>query len=148
MKKIFKIIIFSMLSLLSYSRIYSTSEYFEQYKYKDNDYIVYLGLWCPSCRAEMKHLDEIYKKYNQVENLHIIIDGKDSKESIQKYFDSKGYDFPVIYDENRKYMHALSTEYIPAIYKIFEKEEKLYYTQIDIEGISLNYYEKNIIKIK
>lgn len=55
MKKIFKIIIFSMLSVLSYSRIYSTSEYFEQYKYKDNDYIVYLGLWCPSCRAEMKH---------------------------------------------------------------------------------------------
>lgn len=82
-------------------------------KVKLSDYsgkIVFLNFWatwCPPCRAEMPHMQEIHEEYEDVAILAVnststeLRGGRDSKKAkgqVKKFIDSEGYTFPVLLD--------------------------------------------------
>lgn len=139
MKKILLSIIF-VLSSISYSRLYMPAEYFKENTFKHNDYLVYVSLFCPSCRAELEHIQKIYDKYQNEYNIHVIIDGNNTKEEIEEYINEKGYTYPIVYDVDRTFLlEQLKLEYVPAVYLIEQYEDKLYREQIDILGLDLEF---------
>ncbi len=56
--------------------------------------------WCPPCRAEMPALQRVYEEYKD-QNLHILavnLTDQDNKQSIEKFIQSNGLTFPVLFD--------------------------------------------------
>ena len=59
--------------------------------------------WCPPCREEMPHFNEVYKEYkNEVAFLMVdLVDGqRETEESGQAFVKKEGYDFPIYLDKN------------------------------------------------
>ncbi len=72
--------------------------------------IVFLNFWatwCPSCRAEMPYIQELYEEYSQDENSDVVILavafpnlGKETDiEGIREFLEENGYTYPVLMDE-------------------------------------------------
>lgn len=85
--------------------------------HKLSDYkgkVVFLNFWatwCPPCRSEMPHIEELYNEYNLNQDDVIILgvanpkteqnpNGSDgSIDEIKEFLDKEGYTFPVAFDE-------------------------------------------------
>lgn len=54
--------------------------------------------WCPPCRAEMPHIDELYKKVKEQDNLEFLLIALDQDfEKSKKYIRDKDFSFPVFH---------------------------------------------------
>ncbi|MEF9935621.1 MAG: cytochrome c biogenesis protein CcdA [Clostridium sp.] len=69
-------------------------------------FINFWATWCPPCRKEMPHIEEIYKEYglnkNEVVILTVItpnLGREGDRESIIKYAKEQGYTMPILFDE-------------------------------------------------
>lgn len=61
--------------------------------------------WCPPCREEMPHFNEVYGKYkNDVAFLMVdLVDGqRETEESGQRFVQKQGFDFPIYLDKNNQ----------------------------------------------
>ena len=99
------------------------------------DYSIYTAIWCPHCRAQYKHLQEIYDKYK--ENYHIVtvVAGTNTKQEVLEFMAENKYTFPIVYDDDLQLAKELEISSIPVIYENLE--------ELDVEGLNVSdYYEK------
>lgn len=111
-------------------------ELYDQYgkKHKLSDYkgkTVFLNFWatwCPPCRAEMPHINELYKEYNSNKDDVIILGvaspnlGREGSEDlIKKVLDKEGYTFPVALDEGGEVVYKYGINSFPSTF-IIDKE--------------------------
>ncbi len=73
------------------------------------------ALWCEPCRAEMKYLNAIYKKYKD-KGFTILGINQDSPKSVSKvrsYISSQKISYPVALDPNAQYLQKLNGQSVP-----------------------------------
>lgn len=102
--------------------------------HKLSDYrgkVVFLNFWatwCPPCKGELPHIEEVYKEYEN-NNKDVIILGvtapnlgrEGSKEYIMDFLNKQGYTFPVVFDSTGEIMDQYSIEAFPTTF-IIDKE--------------------------
>ncbi|SHN75586.1 TlpA family protein disulfide reductase [Desulfitobacterium chlororespirans] len=72
--------------------------------------------WCPPCREEMPHFNEVYAQYkDDVTFLMVdLVDGqRETEESGQAFVDQEGYDFPIYLDKNHQAASVYGVSTIP-----------------------------------
>lgn len=77
--------------------------------------------WCPPCKAEMPHFNEVYSQLNgEVEFLMVdMVDGsRETKKKGQEYIEKQGFTFPVYYDTDQDAARNYAVSSIPTTYFI------------------------------
>lgn len=72
--------------------------------------------WCPPCRAEMPHFEELYQKYgNEVEFMMVdMTDGmQETEENADTFIREEGYTFPYFYDSDQMASDTYEVSAIP-----------------------------------
>lgn len=69
-------------------------------------FVNFWATWCPPCRKEMPHIQELYEEYNKNQDDVVILGiaspklGREgSEEVIKEYLDDEGFTFPTVFDE-------------------------------------------------
>ncbi|UEL47513.1 cytochrome c biogenesis protein/redoxin [Terrisporobacter hibernicus] len=109
---------------------------YDQYgkEHKLSDYkgkTVFLNIWatwCPPCKAEMPHIEELYNEYNK-NNEDVIILGvstpnlgnEGDEKHISKFLKDNEYTFPVVFDNNANLIYGYSIQSFPSTF-IIDKE--------------------------
>lgn len=74
-------------------------------------FLNFWATWCPPCRKEMPHIEELYNEYNLNEDEVVILGVANPKsdefmnnqdvetDEVIKFLDENGYTFPVVFDE-------------------------------------------------
>ena len=111
-----------------YKNVHTLSEY--------EGKIVFLNFWatwCPPCKAEMPHIEEIYKEYGLNKEDVVILGvaspnlGKEgSEEHIKKFLKDQGYTFPVVMDYNGEFVYKYGISAFPSTFII---DQEGYVTQ-------------------
>lgn len=95
---------------------YGTIHTLSDYKGK-TVFLNFWATWCPPCKREMPHIEDIYKEYGSNEEDAIILGvafpnegGEKSKQGIIEFLEDKNYTFPVVFDEssNLSYYYNIS----------------------------------------
>ncbi len=88
--------------------------------------ITFWALWCKPCRAELKHLEKIYKKYS-AKGFSVLAINQDTPRSVAKvksYISSHMQSFPVITDLNQELFQMFNGQSIPLTI-LYDKNGKL-----------------------
>lgn len=102
--------------------------------HKLSDYkgkVVFLNFWatwCPPCKSELPHIEEIYKEYEN-NSKDVIILGvtapnlgqEGSKENISNFISKQGYTFPVVFDSDGDVMGRYDIDAFPTTFIIDKK---------------------------
>lgn len=97
-------------------------------------FLNFWATWCPPCKAEMPHMQEIYDEYQDVSILAVNstslelrggTDGDKAKKRVTKFMESEGYTFPVLLDSDNFVIDNYSSIYpimgIPTTFIIDKK---------------------------
>ncbi|MGY6742956.1 MAG: TlpA family protein disulfide reductase [Cecembia sp.] len=85
--------------------------------------------WCPPCRAEMPHIESLYKKVNEQENLEFLMIALDKEfEKSKDFIDKKGFTFPVVH-ASYGLNNALQSQSIPTTLVVDPKGEIVFYQE-------------------
>lgn len=77
--------------------------------------------WCPPCKSEMPHFENVYKEYGDNINFMMldIVDGtRETQKKGQDYVEQMGYTFPVYFDNNQEASYKYSIMSIPMTFFI------------------------------
>ncbi|MFX0548986.1 cytochrome c biogenesis protein CcdA [Hathewaya histolytica] len=112
-----------------------TDQYGKEHKLSDyKGKVVFLnfwGTWCPPCRSEMPHIEELYKQHNKNSKDVIILGvanpGGQEKdvEGIKEFLKKNGYSFPVVFDESGEVFMDYAINSFPTTYMI-DKEGNIF----------------------
>lgn len=85
--------------------------------------------WCPPCRAEMPHIEDMYTKVKDTENLEFLMIALDKEaEKSKKFIDDKGFTFPVVH-ASYGLNNSLQSESIPTTLVVNPKGEIIFYQE-------------------
>jgi len=85
--------------------------------------------WCPPCRAEMPHIESLYKKVNGQENLEFLMIALDKElEKSKDFIDKKGFTFPVVH-ASFGLNDALQSQSIPTTLVVDPNGEIVFYQE-------------------
>jgi len=85
--------------------------------------------WCPPCRAEMPHIESLYKKVNEQENLEFLMIALDKEfEKSKDFIDKKGFTFPVVH-ASYGLNNALQSQSIPTTLVVDPNGEIVFYQE-------------------
>ena len=97
--------------------------------YKNGPTIVsFWALWCKPCRAEMKHLENMFNSYSD-KGFTIIGINQDSPRSVAKvksYISSHKISFPIVTDPNQEIFQMFNGQSIP-LTVLFNKRGEIVY---------------------
>ncbi len=116
------VIIFLSVSLLAQDQIDFSAEtldnteiqFSEVYK-KGPTLVSFWALWCKPCRAELRHLEAIFKKY-QSQGFTILGINQDSPRSVAKvkaFVSSHNLSFPIVTDADQEIFQQFNGQSIP-----------------------------------
>lgn len=93
-------------------------------------FLNFWATWCPPCRGEMPHIEELYNTYGLNEEDVVVLGvampnvGKEgSKEDITQFLEDEGYSFPVVFDESGEVMYYYQITAFPTTFIINPKGE-------------------------
>jgi thiol-disulfide isomerase/thioredoxin len=85
--------------------------------------------WCPPCRAEMPHLEDMYQKVKDTENLEFLMIALDKEfEKSKKFIDDKEFTFPVVH-ASYGLNQSLQSESIPTTLVVNPSGEIIFYQE-------------------
>lgn len=94
-------------------------------------FLNFWATWCPPCRSEMPHIEELYKEFNYNKDDIIILgvaqpggEEKDT-EGIKQFLSDKGFTFPVVFDESGKVFNDYRIMSMPTTFMI-NKDGNIY----------------------
>ena len=106
-----------------YKNIHTLSEYEGK-----TVFLNFWATWCPPCKAEMPHIEDIYKEYGLNKEDVVILGvaspnlGKEgSEEHIKEFLKEEGYTFPVVMDYNGEFVYKYGISAFPSTF-IIDKE--------------------------
>ena len=106
-----------------YKNVHTLSEYEGK-----TVFLNFWATWCPPCKAEMPHIEEIYKEYGLNKEDVVILGvaspnlGKEgSEEHIKEFLKEEGYTFPVVMDYNGEFVYRYGISAFPSTF-IIDKE--------------------------
>lgn len=81
------------------------------------------GTWCPPCQEETKHVQALYDKYKDSEDVVVVTltnltYRETSAEAIATYMDEHEYDFPVVVDEDGMVFYQYGVNSYPTTFMI------------------------------
>ena len=93
--------------------------------------ISFWALWCEPCKEEMRHLNQIYKKYkdNGFTILGINQDSPKSVSKVRAYVASHKIDFPIALDPDFQYLQKMNGQSIPYLL-LFDTNGKIVYKNV------------------
>ena len=93
--------------------------------------ISFWALWCEPCKEEMRHLNQIYKKYkdNGFTILGINQDSPKSVSKVRAYVASHKIDFPIALDPDFQYLQKMNGQSIPYSL-LFDKAGNIVYKNV------------------
>ena len=92
--------------------------------------INFWALWCEPCRAEMRHLNDLYNRYKE-KGFTLIGINQDSPKSVAKvksYISSQKIDFPIALDPNFEVFNRMNGQVLPYSLLI-DRNGKIVYRQ-------------------
>ncbi|MCR9013941.1 TlpA family protein disulfide reductase [Aquiflexum gelatinilyticum] len=85
--------------------------------------------WCPPCRAEMPHIEDMYAKVKDTKNLEFLMIALDKElEKSKSFIDNKGFTFPVVH-ASYGINNSLQSESIPTTLVVNPKGEIIFYQE-------------------
>lgn len=70
-------------------------------------FLNFWATWCPPCRGEMPHIEDLYKEYNKNQDEVVILGvaspnlgNEGSEEDIKEFLNQNKYNFPVVMDKD------------------------------------------------
>ena len=85
--------------------------------------------WCPPCRAEMPHIESMYQKVKDADNVEILMIALDKEfDKSKKFIEDKGFTFPVVH-ASYGLNASLQSESIPTTLVISPKGEIVFYQE-------------------
>ena len=113
--------------------------------------IVFFTTLCPDCQQTLPHLQRIYDEYLPQGVKLALISREEGAESVQKYWDSKGYTMPFSAQEDRRIYELFAASRVPRVYicmggvikTIFTDNPNPSYTDLDssIQGALTRYQD-------
>ncbi|MBW6409078.1 cytochrome c biogenesis protein/redoxin [Clostridium weizhouense] len=94
-------------------------------------FLNFWATWCPPCRMEMPHIEELYKESNYNKDDIIIIGvsqpggNEQDKNGIKNFLNEQKFTFPVVFDESGEIFNAYHINSLPTTFMI-NKEGKIY----------------------
>lgn len=88
------------------------------------------GTWCPPCQEETKHVQALYDKYKESEDVVILTITnltykEESSAAIATYMKDRNYDFPVVVDEDGMVFYQYGVNSYPTTFMI-DKEGNVF----------------------
>lgn len=106
---------------------YGNKHTLSEYKGK-TVFLNFWATWCPPCRAEMPHIEELYNEYNKNADDVVILGiatpnlGREgSVDDIKDFLNKEGFTFPVVFDENAAQAFGYGISSLPSTF-IINKE--------------------------
>ena len=94
-------------------------------------FLNFWATWCPPCKMEMPHIQELYEEFNY-NNDDVIFIGvanpggqEQDIQGIKEFLNDEGYNFPVVFDESGDVFNSYSISALPTTFMINE-EGKVY----------------------
>jgi len=91
-------------------------------------FLNFWGTWCPPCRGELPHIEEIYKEYKNNSKDVIILSvtapglgNEGTVADIKDFINKNGYTFPVTFDSHGNVIEQYAIEAFPTTF-IIDKE--------------------------
>lgn len=93
-------------------------------------FLNFWATWCPPCREEMPHIEELYKEYNLNEDEVVFLgianpkseeypyNQDEKKEDIIAFLDDYEYTFPTVFDETGEFFQGYYISAFPTTYMI------------------------------
>ncbi|HCQ5551278.1 TPA: redoxin family protein [Clostridioides difficile] len=109
-----------------------TDQYGKTHKLSDYEgkvvFLNFWATWCPPCKEEMPHIEQLYKDYNK-NNDDVVILGvaspnlgrEGSREHVVNFLKDQGYTFPVVLDEEGALAYQYGINAFPTTF-IIDKE--------------------------
>lgn len=109
-----------------------TDQYGKTHKLSDYEgkvvFLNFWATWCPPCKEEMPHIEQLYKDYNK-NNDDVVILGvaspnlgrEGSREHVINFLKDQGYTFPVVLDEDGALAYQYGINAFPTTF-IIDKE--------------------------
>ena len=92
-------------------------------KYRDGKkaIVFFWATWCPHCREELKHLNELQKEINDKGIKIVLISLGEEKTTVVEYLERHHYDYEVLLDENQTLEGPYQLVGVPTLFFIDEK---------------------------
>ncbi|MGN2336539.1 redoxin domain-containing protein [Clostridium cagae] len=94
-------------------------------------FLNFWATWCPPCRMEIPHIEELYKEFNYNKDDVIILgvaqpggEEKD-KDGIKQFLNDQGFTFPVVFDESGEVFNNYRIMSMPTTFMI-DKDGNIY----------------------
>lgn len=93
-------------------------------------FLNFWATWCPPCREEMPHIEELYKEYNLNEDEVVFLGvanpkseeypygQDDTKEEVIAFIEDNGYTFPTVFDETGEIFMSYYVASFPTTFMI------------------------------
>lgn len=140
-----KIFLFAFMMFISFSARYQAQDKIEfsaetitneemifSEIYKQGPTLVnFWALWCKPCRAEMRHLQAIYEKYedNGFTILGINQDSPRSMAKVRAFVSSHNLNFPIVTDPNQEIFQQFNGQSIP-LNVLYNQKGEVVYTHV------------------
>ncbi len=105
--------------------------------------------WCGPCMNEMPHFDKLYREKGDKLSIMMVnlTDGsRDTVESVKKFAEDSGFEFPVYFDTQMEAAYAYSVYSIPLTLFISESGEILYQYTGSLSEKALDIYVDALLK--
>ncbi len=96
-------------------------------------FLNFWATWCPPCKEEIPHIEELYQEYNKNEDDVIFLgitnpksdkypyNQDEEKDKIIEFMDKNGYTFPTLFDETGEILHDYYISAFPTTFMIDKK---------------------------
>ncbi len=105
-------------------------------------FLNFWATWCPPCKEEMPHIEELYKEYNlnkdEVVILGVTGTHDQTEQDIKDYLDENNYTFPTVIDKTGEIFTDYNINSYPTTFMI-DKDGKIY-------GYTVGALSKDIMK--
>lgn len=91
-------------------------------------FLNFFATWCPSCRAEMPHIEkEIWEKWGKRADFEVMALAREQGwDKLEPFMKKIGYTFPVYPDHGREVFSLFAESYIPRNVVVNKKGEIIY----------------------